>query len=130
MNQSMVSDTMAIILRLEKRRLPVRVRTLFEEAEQNMRLIYLPAMALAEIGYLSERKRIEVTLQDAHDYCAAHQSFEVVPLTGEIVTQSFIIDDIPELHDRLIAGTAYAKHAQLITNDPVISRSRYVSVVW
>ena len=44
MNQSMVSDTMAIILRLEKRRLPVRVRTLFEEAEQNMRLIYLPVL--------------------------------------------------------------------------------------
>ena len=77
----------------------------------------------SKIGYLSERKRIEVTFQDVHDYCAAHQSFE-------IVTQSFVIDDIPELHDRLIAGTAYAKHAQLMTNDPVISRSRYVSVVW
>ena len=30
MNQPMVSDTMAFVLRLEKRRLPVRIRTLFE----------------------------------------------------------------------------------------------------
>lgn len=130
MKQCLVSDTMAIVLRIEQRRLPQTVRTLFEAVERGECTIYLPAMSLAEIGYLSERKRIDATLQHVSAYCATYPDIEILPLTHEIITQSFEIDDVPELHDRLIAGTAYAKKWQLITNDPVIARSRYVSAIW
>lgn len=130
MKRFLVSDTMAIVLRLERRKLPQAVRAAFEAAEKGECAIYLPAMSLAEIGYLSERKRIDATLQDVNAYCATYPDIEILPLTQEIITQSFEIDDVPELHDRLIAGSAYVKNLSLMTNDPVITRSRYVSAVW
>ncbi len=43
---------------------------------------------------------------------------------------SFVIDDIPELHDRIIAGTALMKELELITNDTIISHSGFVKVLW
>lgn len=55
---------------------------------------------------------------------------EVLPLTQTIITHSFSIDDIPEPHDRLIAGTASHRQLPLITNDPVISHSQHVTVIW
>jgi PIN domain nuclease of toxin-antitoxin system len=130
MNEAAVLDTIAVVLRLDRRRLPHRVRTVFEEAEGGARNLYIPAMALAEIGYLSERGRIDSSLQDVNTYCATHSTIEVQPITQEIITRSFEIDDIPELHDRIIAGTAYSMHLPLITNDSVISNSKYVMVIW
>ncbi len=45
-------------------------------------------------------------------------------------SKAFEIDDIPELHDRIIAGTTLVKGFALITNDPIISSSRFVEVIW
>jgi len=130
MNNPLVADTMAVVLRLERRRLPQQVRIAFEEAEEGDRTLYIPAMVLAEIGYLSERGRIETTLQDVTIYSATHPTIEVQPITEEIIIQTFEIDDIPELHDRIIAGTAFVRQLPLITNDPVISDSQHVTVMW
>jgi PIN domain nuclease of toxin-antitoxin system len=130
MNNPVVADTMAVVLRLEGRRLPQRVRLIFAEAEEGERGLCIPVMVLAEIGYLSERGRIEATLHQVTSYCATHPTIEVLSLTQEIITHSFEIDDIPELHDRMIAGTAYTRQLPLITNDPIISDSHYVTVIW
>lgn len=129
MNKAVATDTMALVLRLEQRRLPQRVRAIFTEAEQGQRHLSIPAMVLAEIGYLSERGRIDVTLDDVNTYCT-HAMIEEAPLTQAIVIHSFGIDDIPELHDRLIAGTASYRQVPLLTNDPVISRSQHLTVIW
>jgi len=61
MSNSYVTDTMALVLRLEKRRLPPNVKSIFETAEAGHIEIFIPAIVLAEIGYLSEREKIERT---------------------------------------------------------------------
>jgi PIN domain nuclease of toxin-antitoxin system len=130
MNNSVVADTMAVVLRLERRRLPQHVRIAFEEAENGRRNLYIPAMVLAEVGYLAERGRIEASLADVMSYIGRYVTIEVQAITGEVIKQSFEIDDIPELHDRIIAGTARMRQLPLITNDPVISDSQHVTVIW
>ena len=130
MSNSYVADTMALELRLERRRLPQEVKAVFEEAENDNAGIIIPAMVLAEIGYLSERRRIETSLTEVKSYCSDHKLTKVEPITELIIEKSFQIDDIPELHDRIIAGTAYSMEMQLLTNDPTISKSKYISVVW
>ncbi|MFO8084776.1 MAG: hypothetical protein R6U27_10710 [Desulfobacterales bacterium] len=40
-----------------------------------------------------------------------------------------LADDIPEMHDRLIAATARHLDLPLITNDPVIRDSEFVEVL-
>ena len=130
MSSSYVADTMALVLRLERRRLPQEVKAVFEDAENDNASIFIPAIVLAEVGYLSERKRIETNLTEVKLYCSDHELINVEPITELIIEKSFQIDDIPELHDRIIAGTAYSMELQLLTNDPIISESEYISVVW
>lgn len=87
-------------------------------------------MVLAEIGYLSEKERIETNLNEVKDYSLKYESIEIEPITEEIIVKTFEINDIPELHDRIIAGTAFQKGLKLITNDPIISDSSFVKVIW
>ncbi len=130
MNRSYVSDTMAVVLRLEKRKLSNDVKKIFFEAESNKSKLIIPAMVLAEIGYLSEKNKIDISIQDVRNYCDTHPAVNIEPLTLEIVFKSFEIDDVPELHDRIIAGTAFAMNLRLITNDPVIRASKFLESIW
>lgn len=52
--------------------------------------------------------------------------YQFEPLSLEILKTASEIDDIPELHDRLIAATARYLDIPIITNDPVILESRFV----
>ncbi len=130
MKNSYVTDTVALVLRLEKRRMGSKAKQIFIEAESGLSLIYIPAMVLAEIGYLAERKKIDANLRLVENYCQQFESLFFEPITKEIIFRSFEIDDIPELHDRLIAATAYVRNIPLITNDAIIAASRFVSTVW
>jgi len=67
-----VTDTMAIVLRLEKRKLPKKVKEIFEKAENNQSEIIVPAMVFAEIAYLSEKNRIETNLEEVKSYLKNH----------------------------------------------------------
>ena len=125
-----VVDTMALVLRLEKRRMPERSKSYFEEVEANSIRLFIPAMVLAEIGYLSERKRIDCSLGDVKIYLQQFSSVEVYPLTLDVIQTAFQVLDIPELHDRLIAATASYLNLSLVTNDPVITASASVRTIW
>jgi predicted nucleic acid-binding protein len=52
------------------------------------------------------------------------------PMNLDVIHSAAQITDIPELHDRLIAGTARFLNLELITNDPVIQVSHFVKTVW
>ncbi len=123
-------DSMALILHLEHRKLPQKIKDIFQKAEKAKVSILIPTMVLAEIGYLFEKGRIETSLQHIKQYCENNKTFIVEPITEEIIHKCFEISDIAELHDRIIAATAYAKKLTLITNDPIIAKSIYVSTVW
>ena len=130
MKNKYVTDTMALIIRLEKRKLPSKIKSIFQEAEKGTTEIIIPAMVLAEIGYLSEKGKIEINLQEVKNYCSKFKSLKVIPISEEIIEKTFEIDDIPELHDRIIAGTAMELKLELITNDPIITNSKFVTVIW
>lgn len=130
MMNNYVADTMALILRIEKRKMPQLAKDFFIKAESQEAKIYIPAIALAELSYLSAKGRITVTFQEAKAYINNFPNIEVKPLDLEIIESSFQITDIPELHDRLIAGTAKFMSLELITNDPVIRASGSLNTLW
>ncbi len=68
MKNSFVTDTMALVLRLEKRKLSQNIKAIFESAENGKAEIIIPAMVLAEVGYLAEKGRIETNLKDVKSY--------------------------------------------------------------
>jgi len=57
------------------------------------------------------------------------QNYQFEPLNLEIFKTTSEINDIPELHDRLIVATARHLGLPLITNDPVIRNSKFVEVL-
>ncbi|MFQ5824075.1 MAG: PIN domain-containing protein [bacterium] len=130
MKNNYVTDTMALVLRLEKRRLSRKVKTIFEDVEKGNIKLIVPAMVLAEIGYLSERNKIDTNLNEVKDYCQKHPTVQIEPITEETIHKSFEINDIPELHDRIIAGTSYLRNLELGTNDQIIIDSKFVSTIW
>ena len=58
-----VADTMAIVIRTEKRKLGQQAKTIFEAAEQQSVNIFVPAIVFAEVLYLSERRKIGCSLE-------------------------------------------------------------------
>lgn len=121
---------MAIVLFLEKRKLPVKVKALFLKAEKGEIEILISAISLAEIAYLSEKKRIDTNLASATHFFSIYSSFQIVELSEGDISAAFLIDDIPELHDRLIAGTAHKMQIPIITNDPKIITSIHTKTIW
>ena len=125
-----VIDTIGLVLHLEKRRLEPKTSDILQKAEAEQTIIYVPAMALAEVLYLSERQKSKTSLNDVSDYMSAHPAFVEYPLNLRVIRAAQQITDIPELHDRLIAATAKALDTNLITNDLKIQASSFVQTIW
>jgi predicted nucleic acid-binding protein len=120
---------MAMILRL-KRKMGQNAKSLFQSTEAGETFIYISSMVFAEILYLSEKDRIKVSLDNVESYLKQYPHFQESPLTFSVFQTSAKINDIPELHDRLIADTALSLKVPLITNDPIIEASAFVQTVW
>ena len=132
MNSAMngfVTDTMAIILWMEKRKMPQKAKTLFIKAENNELKVLVPTMVLAKIGYLSEKKRIYIILPEVITYLTKYK-IATHAIDIELISNAFEINDIPELHDRLIAASGRVTGYPVITNDPKIIASKFVLTVW
>ena len=125
-----VSDTMAIVSYLSKRRLPPSVKQVFQSADVGLCTIFIPAIVAVEIGYLSEKGRIDVSLADLRHQISQYTTYRFQPLTFDIVEVCAQITDIPELHDRLIAATAKSLGLPLISNDPIIQKSTFLTTLW
>jgi PIN domain nuclease of toxin-antitoxin system len=126
-----VADTVTLVWHLEKqRRLGAQARRVLQEADQGQHTIVLSGATLMEILYLSERRRISVDLATLKDLLARNQNYSVAPVSFEVIEATASINDIPELHDRVIAGTAAWLNIPILTNDPDMTASRHVQVIW
>ncbi|HET8865549.1 MAG TPA: PIN domain-containing protein [Gracilimonas sp.] len=125
-----VADTMALILWLEKRKMPANVKKTFQQVDREQAEVIIPAMVFAELAYLSEKSRIDTTIDEAQHLIKNNSSVFEHPISLETVTHAFEIDDIPELHDRLIATSGKELGLPILTNDPDIQNSTFVKTIW
>jgi predicted nucleic acid-binding protein len=125
-----VTDTMGLVLWIERRRLGARAKAVFKAAEERTAVIHVPALVVAEDLYLAERKRIRMTLDDRQGALIRFPHVKEYPLSLQVVKAAAEITDIRELHDRLIAATARLLGLQLVSNDPAVQSSSFVETVW
>ena len=130
LSSEFVMDTMGLVLRFERRRLGPKVKSILDSVESEKATVYLPTMVFAEILYLSEKRRISLSLRTIADYLKQYPNYKEYPMKFAVIQSAAQITDIPELHDRLIAGTARLLNLHLITNDPIIQASNFVKTVW
>ena len=125
-----ITDTQALIKFLNgKKVINDIVDSVFRKADEGENIIVIPSVVLFEIGYLYEKQRIPISVKDIKTVLEDSVNYREEKLSIDIIESSFEITDIPELHDRLIAGTARYLNLPLITNDPVILASKFVNCV-
>ena len=124
-----VTDTQALVkIMMGKKAINDKAHQAFLSADKGECIIIIPAVVLMEVLYLFEKNRIEVGLLHTEDLLRG-QNYQFEPLSLEILKTASEIDDIPELHDRLIAATAKYLDIPLITNDPLIKKSKFVTIL-
>ncbi len=126
-----VTDTTGLIrhLALSKKQ-GKNAREIFKEADRGDCIIFIPAMVLMEILYLSEKNRILTTLPDIIRLVQDSINYRIYPVTTEVILKAKEITDISELHDRIIAATAGLLGLNLISKDSMIGKSVFVKTVW
>ena len=126
-----VIDTQAIIKFLNgKKVINGKIDNILKMSDAGENIIIIPSVVIFEIGYLHEKKKVPISITDIEkiidnsiNYVEEHTSIGVIKSAFEIM-------DIPELHDRLIAGTARYLNLPLITNDQVILQSKFVKTIF
>jgi predicted nucleic acid-binding protein len=124
------TDTMGLVLRLERRHMGRQAQTIFAAAEAGQTVFHIRAMVLAEILYLSEKGRINASLAGVSQHLQTFPHYRECPMNRAVIETAAQITDIRELHDRLIGATARWLNVALLTNDPVIQGSAFVKTLW
>lgn len=126
---SYVTDTQALVkFMMGQKVIDARSHQAFRDVDRGDGVMIIPAVVVMEMLYLFEKHRIARSVFHV-ELLVNTQNYQIEPLGLEILKTATDIDDIPELHDRLIAATARYLNMPLITNDPVIRRSRCVTIL-
>ena len=124
-----VTDTQALVkFTMGKKVINDKAHQAFLSADKGKNTIIIPAVVLMEVLYLFEKHRIDIGLFQTEDLLKS-QNYQFEPLSLDILKTASEITDIPELHDRLIAATARYLDIPIITNDPVIRKSKFVKIL-
>ncbi len=128
-----VIDTHALVWALwQRKRLGRAALRLIDRVERGQASLYVPALALVEIGEAVQRGRLE--LDGGFDGWVSGLlstgRYLIADLTAPIVRRAQTLYAIPERGDRLIAATAAELGVPLITRDPEIAASAGVELVW
>ena len=126
-----LADTVAIVRHLRQHpALGSQAASILHEADQGLHRIYLSAITLMEVLYLSEAGRIDLHLDELVATVSRASNYEVVPVDADVTLAAVGIDDVPELHDRIIVATARYLHVPILTGDRVIAASQHTQTLW
>jgi len=129
--ETYVVDTHSLIWFIsEDDRLSERAEHLLDQAEAAEVQMLIPTIVLAEITYIAQRKKVEITIDDVLELIEQGSGFIIVPFDFLIFRTMLQLPDEWEIHDRIIGATGHYYKAMLITKDMVLSNSKEIRTVW
>lgn len=92
-------------------------------------IFYISVVSLMEILYLSEKRRIPISLSDTLEEINSSSLYFTVNLTSEILKVAETIS-FYELHDRLILATAKWMGIPIISSDVRFKEISDLELIW
>ncbi len=111
-------------------RLGNQAKAALESVDRGEAHALVPIIVLTEMLDLEEKGRIAIRLNHLLPILQRHTHYTIVPYTLDLLMALKEIDDIPELHDRMIAATARRYDAVVLSKDPSIAASAFVRTIW
>lgn len=102
----------------------------FDEADNGNAVIYIPAIALAELYYLNQKQGQPIDFAATFNRFNQSPQFVLLPFEPEEVLDFDTDQLVPEMHDRIIAGTARRLNIPCLTRDNLIINSGIIKIVW
>lgn len=132
---ALVLDTHAVIWYLaDSEELSQTARTIIAAEEKNGGSIFVSAISLVELVYLAERGRLpSAALQSLEDALSDPAgSMVVAPLDAAVAraVQEVSRIAVPDMPDRIIAGTALHLNAELVTRDRRLQAELKNRAIW
>jgi predicted nucleic acid-binding protein len=126
-----VVDTNALIWYLSKhRKLSQTARDIFAAAERGETRIVVSSVVLAELYYANKKYGLFGDFGALYRRLQAAPQYRLASFHADHVLDFDGNFDIPEMHDRIIAGLARRLGAPLITSDPEITDAVTATVIW
>ncbi|MEA3340589.1 MAG: PIN domain-containing protein [Chloroflexota bacterium] len=132
--RSYVVDTHFLIWYLQDNpRLSPRGRSIFSRADKGKATIAIPTIALVEMIYLADKKRIANTLVEAALSLlrGASGNYRLAPLDLAVVEAVVQVPRsiVPDMPDRIIAATALSLDLPLLSRDSAIEAVEALDVI-
>lgn len=83
-----------------------------------------------EVLYLSEARKVDVSLDELILLVETSANYEIIPVDAAIVSEATGIEDVLELHDRIIVASAKWLDVPILSSDGTIAKSRHVRTIW
>jgi predicted nucleic acid-binding protein len=102
----------------------------FDEADSGQALIYIPAIVLAELYFLNEKKQHPIDFGAKYQRLEQSRQFVLLPFFPATILDFDTCKSIMEMHDRMIVADARRLNATLITRDHETTASGLVQTIW
>jgi len=111
-------------------RLPKRVQDIFDDAEAGRSSLLISHIVLAELFYVLKKHKQADHFLGLVGRMQSSAAYRMEPLAFEDVLELPNFDDVPEMHDRLIAIQAKRLGAVVVTKDKELQDCSQVRWLW
>lgn len=107
-----------------------KAREAFDAAQQGEAIVFVPAIVLAEFFYLNAKLGQPMDFATVFAQLLEAEQFSFVPFSAVQVLLFERVGRDLEMHDAIVASTAYRLDACVLTRDHSIAAEGAVETVW
>lgn len=105
------------------KRLSTELKGLIDTCRSQGGRLLVPTIVLAEALNVAERGRVDFDFAELYRLVQDEPEFEIVGFGSEVFEKTMRVQDVTEIHDRIITATASYYGASVLTKDGVIRDS-------
>jgi PIN domain nuclease of toxin-antitoxin system len=111
-------------------KLSQKIIDIFADCERGENIIFIPSIVIAEALSIFDKKRVFFNFRSLFKKLYESENFILIALDYPILQKMIDLNDIPELHDKIIVATAKHLNLPLITKDQTLQKLSYIKAVW